>query len=103
MHGPLWNIKGTVAEEVVYAPSKGLMAFVQTLNAASFSEYLSPFTNLPYSQGVNFLEGLEELELSMLVAQEYGGDTGTPIDDYLASLPDMEEDWPDNVFGWEWP
>jgi len=101
-HGPLWNINGTVAEEVVYDPSDGFMAFVQTENAASFSPFLSPFTNLSYGGGADFLEDLEDLEPATLIVEEYGSSTGMPIDDYIDGLPDMEEDWPDNVFEWEW-
>jgi hypothetical protein len=102
-HGPLWNVNGTVAEEVIYSPSTGFLTFVQTINAATFSEYLSPFTNLSYSEATSLLEDLEELEPAALIAEEYDGDTGTPIDDYLDSLPDMEADWPDNMFDWVWP
>ena len=103
MNGPLWNINGRVVEQVIYDPLAGFMTFVQTKNAANFSDYDSPFTNLSYGQAASFLERLEDLEPSMLIAEQYGGTTGTPVDVYIAGLPDMETDWPDNMFGWMWP
>jgi len=103
LHGPLWSINGAVAEEVIYSPSTGFLAFVQTVGAASFSAYLSPFTSLPYGDGYGFLEDLEGLEPALLIAHEYGGEAGISISNYIDSLPDMEADWPDNVHGWDWP
>ena len=102
-NGPLWDIDGRAAQEMIYSPEFGFIAFAQTKNAAEYSGFRTPFTNLSYNQSLSFLEDLEGLEPSMLIAEQYGGSTGTPIDDYIAGLPDMEADWPENVFEWTLP
>lgn len=103
MHGPLWSINGIVGEQVIYDPSAGFLTFVQTTNAADFSPYASPFTNLSYTEATGFLQFLSGLESEALIVQRESGLTGVLIDDYLASLPDLAGDWPDNLFGWTWP
>lgn len=96
LNGPLWNIKGRVAYVMIYTPKQGFMVTVQTINAANFSKFIVPFTNMSFDQTVNFLQCIETLEEKTLIATRQFPTEGKTINDYIKHLTQNANRW----FSW---
>ena len=93
LHGPLWDIEGAVAYNMIYNPKKGFIVFTQTENAANFSKYIIPFTNLSFEETVDFLEHIKTLEEDALIVENYWPAKAKTIDEYFVYITDKDELW----------
>jgi len=93
MHGPLWSVEGKVAYNMIYNPKRGFIVFIQTENAANFSEYITPFTKLSFEETVNFLQYIKALEEDTLIAEEYWPGKAKTIDEYISYITQKADQW----------
>lgn len=93
LHGPLWDMEGKVAYNMIYNPKRGFIVFVQTKNAANFSEYITPFTNLSFEETVNFLQHIGSLEENILISEEYFPGKAKTIDEYVRYITQKANQW----------
>jgi len=102
LHGPLWDADGRVAYNIIYNPEQGFVTFVQTKNAANFSEFVTPFTNLTFEQTIDFLEHVKALEETALIAEEYFPGKAMTIDEYIHYITQNADQWETNMASWPW-
>jgi hypothetical protein len=102
LNGPLWEANGRLAQEMIYNPEVGFVAFVQTKNAADYSDFDTPFTNLTFEEAVAFLQHLKTLESGALIAEEFGAQQARSIDEYLEYIATRGVRWEDNMADWAW-
>lgn len=103
LHGPLWDANGTLAQEMIYGPELGFVAFVQTKNAADYSDFDTPFTNLTFQETIAFLQHVKALENGALIVEEYGAQQARSIDEYIDYIAPLGDRWDENMADWPWP
>lgn len=102
LHGPLRDANGRVAYNIIYDPKLGFVTFVQTKNAANFSDFVTPFTNLSFEETVDFLQHVKALEEEALIAEEYFPTKARTIDEYIEYITQNADQWETNMASWPW-
>ena len=78
---------------MIYNPKRGFIVFVQTENAANFSEFVTPFTNLNFEETNDFLQHMKALEKETLISEEYWPAKAKTIDEYISFITQKANQW----------